>query len=291
MPDRYVTLDAKNLEAQHLCCALGDPKHRAGVAAKKAWLRERFREGLVFRKLDVRGKAFIEYAPGETAWRPVVADGWLVIHCLWVSGQLAGKGHARTLLQSCLDDAARQGKTGVAVISARAKRPFLGDPGFFRKHGFEAVDAAGEFTLLARRLGKTGPDPRFADATKTPGRSTRGTFVGRYTDQCPFNAHWAREVAAALQEAGCTARVEHVTSLEQAQQVRSPLGAYGLERDGVLVSHCLLTAGAVGRMLEAASGRSPRGRSRAPAASHGRAAATRRKRAGETGSPRRRRGR
>lgn len=250
MADRWVTLDAENLEGQHLCCALGDPKHRAGVEAKKAWLRERFREGLVFRKLDVRGKAFIEYAPGEKAWRPVVADGWLVIHCLWVSGQLAGKGHGRALLQSCLDDAARRKKTGVAVISARTKRPFLADPVFFRKHGFEEVDAAGEFTLLARRLKKTGPDPRFADAVKRPGGPARGSFVGRYTDQCPFNAHWAKEVAAALEKAGRTARVEHVTSLEQAQRVRSPLGAYGLERDGALVSHCLLTAGAVARMLE-----------------------------------------
>ncbi len=250
MPDRYVTLNAENLEAQHLCCALGDPKHRAGVAAKKAWLRERFREGLVFQKLDVRGKAFIEYAPGETAWRPVVADRWLVIHCLWVSGQLAGKGHARTLLQSCLDDAARQKRTGVAVISARTKRPFLAAPAFFRKHGFEEVDAAGEFTLLARRLKKTGPDPRFAAAVKAPGRPAGGGFVGRYTDQCPFNAHWAKEVAVALEKAGRTARLEHVTRLDEAQRVRSPLGAYGLERDGALVSHCLLTAGAVGRMLE-----------------------------------------
>lgn len=250
MSDRYVTLTAENLEDQHLCCALGDPKHQEGVRRKKAWLRERFKEGLVFRKLDVRGKAFIEYAPGEKAWRPVAADGWLVIHCLWVSGQLAGKGHGRTLLQFCLDDAKRRGKVGVAVAAAKTKRPFLSDPAFFKKHGFEVVDSAGEFILLARRLKKTGPDPRFADAVGQVGRSTKGCFVGRYTDQCPFNAHWAGEVAEALKRAGRTARVEHLRTLEEAQQVRSPLGAYGLERDGVLITHHLQTPGAVERLLQ-----------------------------------------
>jgi ribosomal protein S18 acetylase RimI-like enzyme len=247
MPARYVTLTAENLEREHLCCALGDPKHREGVERKKAWLRARIAEGLVFRKLDARGKAFIEYAPGEQAWRPVVADGWLVIHCLWVSGQLAGKGHARALLRSCLADARSQGRRGVVVAAAATKRPFLGDRRFFEKHGFRVVDTAGEFVLLAHRLGPGGAEPRFADAVRKPGRATG--FVARYTDQCPFNAHWAGEVQVALERAGEKARLERVTTLRKAQQVPSPLGAYGLERDGALVCHHLLTPGGVERLL------------------------------------------
>ncbi|MFH0902523.1 MAG: YoaP domain-containing protein, partial [Pseudomonadota bacterium] len=84
---------------------------------------------------------------------------------------------------------------------------------------------------------------------KTPGGSTGGRFVGRYTDQCPFNAHWAYEVRAALEKHGHRASVELVTSREEAQQVKSPLGAYGLERDGVLITHHLQTANAVGKLL------------------------------------------
>jgi N-acetylglutamate synthase-like GNAT family acetyltransferase len=254
MADRYVTLTAENLDEHHVCCALGDPKHREGVERKKAWLRERFREGLVFRKLDVRGKVFIEYAPGETAWRPIVADGWLVIHCLWVSGQHAGKGHAKALVDSCLADARRQRKAGVVVATAATKRPFLSDPRFFRKRGFELVETAGEFLLLARRLRPGGPDPSFAEAVKRPGRSTRGCFVGRYTDQCPFNLHWAEEVASVLRRAGHSSRVERITALQQARQVKSPLGTYGLERDGVLVTHQLLGESGVHRLLDEIAG-------------------------------------
>jgi hypothetical protein len=34
--------------------------------------------------------SFIEYIPGEQAWRAVHADGYLLIHCLWVVGKSKG---------------------------------------------------------------------------------------------------------------------------------------------------------------------------------------------------------
>ena len=43
-------------------------------------------------------KVFIEYCPAEKAWMPVTAPGYLMINCLWVSGQYkaenASKGPA-----------------------------------------------------------------------------------------------------------------------------------------------------------------------------------------------------
>ncbi|MEI3123769.1 MAG: hypothetical protein V8S81_08330 [Oscillospiraceae bacterium] len=56
----------------HLCCIIRTKKPHPGVETKRAWLAERLREGHVFRKLDVKGCAFIEYAPLETAWVPVL---------------------------------------------------------------------------------------------------------------------------------------------------------------------------------------------------------------------------
>jgi hypothetical protein len=71
-------------------CGIGcltDPKKR-GYQPKIEWLQKRFAEGLrllLFR--DEKGKplAFLECVPGEYAWRPVDAKGWLFVHCLWVS--------------------------------------------------------------------------------------------------------------------------------------------------------------------------------------------------------------
>ena len=68
----FITLTPENVMSEHLCCAIADKKHQTGVNDKRNWLAERIKEGHVFRKLDAQGKVFIEYAPLETAWVPVV---------------------------------------------------------------------------------------------------------------------------------------------------------------------------------------------------------------------------
>ena len=55
-----------NLETEHICCAIANNKD-CQVLSKKAWLKERIDEGLVFLKGNVRGKCFIEYIPAEYA--------------------------------------------------------------------------------------------------------------------------------------------------------------------------------------------------------------------------------
>jgi hypothetical protein len=68
-------------------CGIGcltNPKHE-GYRPKVEWLESRFAEGLRFLLYrDEGGKplAFLEYTPGEYAWRPVDAAGWLFVHCL-----------------------------------------------------------------------------------------------------------------------------------------------------------------------------------------------------------------
>lgn len=251
MPE-YLTLTADMLDAHHLCCALGDPKHQAGVQDKRAWLRARIAEGLVFRKLDVRGKVFIEYAPAEVAWRPVQAPGFLVVHCLWVSGAYAGQGHGRVLLRSCMDDAVASGRAGVVIAAAKTKRPFLADPGFLRHMGFEVADQAGEWRLYAWPTGVSAPAPRFAEAVHRGAEHSvgEGPLVARWTDQCPFNRHWVQAVAADLRANGQEVELRKVETGDEARAVASPLGAYGLTRGEGLACHQLTTTGATARLMQ-----------------------------------------
>ena len=81
----YIRVTKENLEQEHICCAISNNKD-VQVSSKKAWLAERFDEGLVFLKSVERGKCFIEYIPAENAWNPIVADNYMYIDCLWVSG-------------------------------------------------------------------------------------------------------------------------------------------------------------------------------------------------------------
>ncbi|SHF56978.1 hypothetical protein SAMN02745158_04246 [Lactonifactor longoviformis DSM 17459] len=56
----FITLNQDNIDQEHICCAITDKKGEPCVSSKKEWMTERFKDGLVFLKLDARGKVFIE---------------------------------------------------------------------------------------------------------------------------------------------------------------------------------------------------------------------------------------
>lgn len=180
----YVNITPENVDSEHLCCAIGDKKHRAGVAVKQEWLTNRLSEGHVFRKLNERGKVFIEYAPLETAWVPVTGDNYLYIYCLWVAGKFKSRGHARALLEYCLADARRQQRAGVCILSAKKKKPFLADKQFLQQFGFETVDTlSGDHELLA--LSFDGTQPQFCESARAQ-RIAEPELTIYYGRQCPY---------------------------------------------------------------------------------------------------------
>ena len=123
----YIRITKENIDREHICCAMSGKQS----IAKKEWLRQRFEEGLVFYRSEERGKCFIEYIPAENAWVPIMADGWLYINCLWVSGSMKGHGYSNDLLEECIRDARAQGKNGLCILCAGGrKREFLADPKF-----------------------------------------------------------------------------------------------------------------------------------------------------------------
>lgn len=112
----YIRITKENIDREHICCAMSGKQS----IAKKEWLRQRFEEGLVFYRSEERGKCFIEYIPAENAWVPIMADGWLYINCLWVSGSMKGHGYSNDLLEECIRDARAQGKNGLCILCAEA---------------------------------------------------------------------------------------------------------------------------------------------------------------------------
>jgi hypothetical protein len=80
-------VNEKNISQYPPTCFL-NPKN-VGYQIKTEWLKERFKEGLKIKLLylenDKKCHGFIEYVPGEHAWRAVEANGYLFIHCIWVN--------------------------------------------------------------------------------------------------------------------------------------------------------------------------------------------------------------
>ena len=88
------------------------------------------------------------------------------------------QGKGKRLLQQCIDDAKAVGMDGggAVTVTGEKKRPFMSDPKFLKKQGFEVVDqAAPFFRLLALRL-TDAPVPQFLDnAVRAAHRMTQGS--------------------------------------------------------------------------------------------------------------------
>lgn len=103
MESDFINLTTKNLCNEHLSCIIRSRKPHQGVEEKRKWLSDRLEEGHVFRKLNIKAPVFIEYAPLETAWVPIIGDNFYYIYCLW--SEKKGKGYGTALMEYCLQDA------------------------------------------------------------------------------------------------------------------------------------------------------------------------------------------
>ena len=232
----YVHVTSQNLEREHICCAISNNKD-VQVSSKKAWLAERLDEGLVFLKSTERGKCFIEYIPAEHAWVPIVADGWMYINCLWVSGSLKGHGYSSDLLDACIADSRAKGKSGLCILSSAKKRPFLADPKYLRHKGFSVCDEADNgIQLWCLPLCPNATLPRFKECARHPHVDESG-YVLFYTSQCPFNAKYVPIVEQTARELGIPFRAIHIQSRGQAQSAPTPITTYALFRDGVYLTN------------------------------------------------------
>lgn len=243
MPANYeiVSIDAANLERRGFFCYMSKRK-TPGYRQKQDWLRARLAEGLRLKILHENGGrdvGFIEYIPGEYAWRAVHAPGYLVIHCLWVVGKGKGKGYGSLLLQECLQDARQQGKHGVVMVSSQGN--WLAGKDLFLKNGFvETGSAPPSFHLLVHRFADR-PEPAFpSDWQARQARYSRGLTVIR-TPQCPYIDNAAQALAEYAHSRGMTFQMVEYRNAQEVQSLSpSPYGVFGVLYEGQLLSYSYL---------------------------------------------------
>ncbi|SNU06823.1 YoaP-like [Lachnospiraceae bacterium] len=232
----YIRVTKDNLEKEHICCAISNNKD-VQVSSKKAWLADRFDEGLVFLKSEERGKCFIEYIPAENAWVPIEAEGYMYIDCLWVSGSFKGHGYSSDLLNSCIEDSKEKGRKGLCILSAAKKKPFLADPKFLDYKGFIIADEADNgIRLMYLPFDKNADAPKFKECAKHPHIDEKG-YVLYYTNQCPFNAKYVPVLEQTAKENNIQFRAFHLESREEAQNAPTPITNYALFCDGDYITN------------------------------------------------------
>ena len=245
-------VDKNNLQEGHICCAIGnDAVNSKRAQSKKDWMTSCFDEGLVFKKLNVRGKVFIEYTPIENAWKPVTGKNYFLINCLWVSGQYKGKGFGKKLLSECIVDAKKQKKDGIAVITSTKTKPFLTDKKFYIKHGFTIADTAPPyFELLILKLNEEAEHPSFTPGAKEVSCSDKNGFTIIYSNQCPFTEEYVDIMLNFAKGKKYKAEKIKLKNKNEAQNLSSPFGTFGVYFNGQFLTHEILSEKKLEKVME-----------------------------------------
>ena len=249
MDTTFVNLTQDNLSEEYLCCIIRTKKPHPGIEAKRCWLAQRLKEGHVFRKLDGKACVFIEYAPLETAWVPIMGKNYYYIYCLWVQGEPKGQGYGRQLMEYCLDDAKAHGKSGVCMLGAKKQKAWLSDQGFAKKFGFKTVDMTDDgYELLA--LSFDGTVPCFMPNAKKQANEQKGLTV-YYDDQCPYIFQRATKLKEYCETEKIPASFIHVDTLEQAKSLPCVFNNWAVLYNGQFVTVNQLDGAAIEKLRKA----------------------------------------
>lgn len=232
-----LNVDHSNIDSEHICCAISDKKGETCVSSKKDWMKKQFSEGLVFKRLNARGKVFIEYIPAENAWCPIDAENYLFINCFWVSGQFKGQGYANKLMEACIADAKSQNKKGLVILSSKKKMPFLSDPKYLKYKGFKVCDMAEPYyELLYLAFDETEALPKFKACCKDSNLEEKG-MVLYYSNQCPHTDKYAPLIAEIAHSKGTKLILRKIDSKEAAQNAPAPFTTYSFFDEGKFVTN------------------------------------------------------
>ena len=248
MMEEFINLTSDNIDDEHLCCIIRSKKPHPGVEAKRKWLAERLREGHVFRKLNAKGCCFIEYAPLETAWVPVIGDNFYYIYCLWVSGDFKGKGYGISLMEYCIQDAKAKGMSGVCMLGAKKQKNWLSNQAFAKKYGFESIDETVDgYELLAFSF--DGKIPQFTDKARQQQIENQELTIF-YSMQCPFIVQKIEEIKQYCDDNKVAVSMIPVDSLEKAKDLPCVFNNWGSFYKGKFETVNLLDKTALGKILK-----------------------------------------
>jgi ribosomal protein S18 acetylase RimI-like enzyme len=234
---KIISVNPENISKYKPVCFL-NPKNE-GYLKKLEWLKECFSKDLIIKLLYLENErkcyGFIEYIPGEYAWRAVDAKGYMFIHCIWISpNKYKEKGYGSLLVKECIKDAKKQGKYGVAVVTSEG--PFMAGKALFLKNSFKSVaNAKPSYELMIKTI-KSGPLPKLRDWEKQLSQYKGLNII--YANQCPWVARSIKELSEIAKKKGLKLKITELKNARQAQDAPSVYTAFNLIYNGkLLVDH------------------------------------------------------
>lgn len=227
--------------AEYGFCGYKDVKKHVELRKKIDWYKEYYPKGLrvkiVFSRMGGY-QGMLEYIPGKYAHRPVDADGYLFIHCLFVGfkNEFKGRGLALSLLDECINEAKASKMLGIAVVTR--KGPFMVHNEIFLKRGFTVADSAKpDFELLVLKFDEKSANPGFKqDMNLNLKEYSDGLTIMR-SAQCPYTEKNVNAIVESANKMKIKTRLIDLEDYKAVQSVPCAFGSFCIIYNGKVISH------------------------------------------------------
>ncbi len=212
---------------------LSNQKHPE-FEAKLNWLKNEFKKGLTLIVLTVDGKStgMIEYTMSENFWRPVEAEKYLMIHCLWIiHTRYHKKGYGSLLIDKCIKEAKKKKLNGVGVVTSDG--PWMAGKQIFLNNGFKQIETKGRFELLIKQFRKEIL-PSFINWEENQISSKSFKIV--YANQCPMFAKCVNDLSKTAIHQTVSLTFSEMKKSADAQNAPSGYGVMNVMKDGEVVA-------------------------------------------------------
>ena len=219
-------------------CGYKDVEKHLELRRKINWFKEYYPKGLRIKAIISKKGGYqgmLEYIPGKYAHRPVNAEGYMFIHCIWVGfrAEFKGKGFASSLIDACIEEAKSLNMYGVVVVTR--KGPFMANKDIFIKKGFRSTDSAKpDFDLLAIKFNKTAADPKFK--TFSPEKYDNGLTITR-SAQCPYSVKNVDAILKTAKKLKIKTNLIEIKDSESAQKTPCAFGTFCIIHNKEVISH------------------------------------------------------
>jgi len=227
--------------ADYGVCGYKDVKKHLELRRKIDWFKKYYSKGLRIKALISKKGGYqgmLEYLPGKYAHRPVDAEGYMFIHCIFIGfkKEYKGKGYASSLIDECISEARKTNMYGVAVVTR--KGPFMAKKDIFVKNGFELVDTAEpDFELLVLKFDHEAPNPKFKNVKKHLKKYEKGLFIIRSV-QCPYTEKNVNAILASTTDKyNLKANLIDLKNASDVQNSPCAFGAFCIIYDGEILSY------------------------------------------------------
>lgn len=235
-----IDLTPENI-SEYGVCGYKDANKHIELRKKIEWVGKYYSKGLKIKALiSQKGgyQGMIEYIPGEHAHRPVDAEGFLFIHCLFVGfkKEFKGKGYATLLINECIKDARKSRMSGVAVVTRKGS--FMADNSIFLKNGFQIVDKAKpDFELLALKFETDAQNPVFKHNLNEKSKEYENGLTILRSVQCPYTEKNVNAIMDSAKKMNIKAKLVDLNDAIAVQSNPCAFGTFCIIYNGKIISH------------------------------------------------------